>query len=103
MGNGPSHDLQHLPAIARISGTEQRVGELNGRLGAIAERGAFPERDAGTLIYNLACWASLDGKLDSARRLLTRAFRLRPDLIEYAPTDSDLAALHGELEQLAPG
>jgi hypothetical protein len=103
MGNGPSHDLEHLPAVARIAGREQRVEDLTERITAVAQRGAFPDNDAGTLIYNLACWASLDGRLETARSLLTRAFRLRPDLIEYAPSDNDLAALHEELEQLARG
>jgi hypothetical protein len=103
MGNGPSHDLEHLPAIARIAGREERVSRLIARVAEVAERGAFPDSDAGILLYNVACWASLDGRLDEARGLLTRAFRLRPDLIEYAPSDSDLAALHAELQQLATG
>ena len=43
--------------------------------------------------YNLACYEAQLGDLPEARRRLTRAVELRPDLAERATTDPDLAPL----------
>jgi hypothetical protein len=100
-GNGPSHTFEHLGPLAARHGTEPHVLALGAALAEVARDGSLPDRDAGVLLYNLACRHALEGRLDEARSLLPDAFRLRPDLVEYAPTDDDLVALRGGLAELA--
>lgn len=47
----------------------------------------------GLISYNLACYSSVLGELDEARRLLTRAFAIDPDLKKIATGDEDLQPL----------
>jgi hypothetical protein len=100
-GNGASHALEHLPQLAHEVGDELAVDALAGELARLASSGSIPERDAATLVYNLACFEALAGRLDVARSLLPGAFRQRPDLLEWGLEDSDLAPLHDELAALA--
>lgn len=105
-GNGANHALGHLSDVARLAGGagEERYRAFAREIEAILDLGRLPDRDSGVMLYNIACHDALSGALDDARRLLADAFRRRPDLVEFAPTDPDLAVLHGELEQLArPG
>jgi hypothetical protein len=60
----------------------------------------LPDADRGVGIYNLACAHAVAGRLDRARSLLRVAFRLRPDLVEYAGEDSDLVELRDEIAGL---
>jgi hypothetical protein len=99
--NGASHALEHLPKLAHQVGDESTVDGLAAELARLASSGSIPERDAATLVYNLACFEALAGRLDVARDLLPGAFRLRPDLLEWGLEDSDLAALHDELAAMA--
>jgi len=62
---------------------------------------ALPDSDRGVGLYNLACAHAVAGRLDRARGALRDAFKLRPDLAEYAREDSDLVALRDELAGLA--
>jgi hypothetical protein len=101
LGNGASHALEHLPALARAHGTEERVLALSRDVEEIVRASAFPEQDKGAFLYNQACFHALGGRLDEARALLPAAFRLRPDLTEWAQQDSDLEALRGELGAFA--
>ena len=61
----------------------------------------LPARDAGTAIYNLACYHALAGRLDLARQQLREAFAMRPDLAEFSLGDEDLVAIRAELPALA--
>jgi len=101
--NGANHAIGHLSDIARLAGNdgERRFRAFTGEIEAILMDGRLPGRDAGVMLYNIACHDALAGELDDARRLLTDAFSLRPDLVDFAPTDPDLVALHGEIAQLA--
>jgi hypothetical protein len=101
--NGANHAIGHLSDIALLASDEgaQRFHAFAREIESILMDGRLPDRDAGVMLYNIACHEALSGELDDARRLLTDAFGLRPDLIEFAPTDSDLLALHGEIGQLA--
>lgn len=101
IGNGASHALEHLPALAREHGNEDRVIALSREVEGIIRGSAFPDPDKGAFLYNQACFHALGGRLDEARALLPEAFRLRPDLIEWAPQDSDLEALRDELPALS--
>jgi hypothetical protein len=102
-GNGPFHAATHFGWLA-----DARIGLDEARLAAFIETEeellnatALPDSDRGTGLYNLACVHALAGRLDRARSLLHDAFRLRPDLVEYALGDADLAALAEELPALA--
>jgi mannose-6-phosphate isomerase-like protein (cupin superfamily) len=59
----------------------------------IASAGLADHPDHGTLHYQLACYAALDGRLDVARAHLDQAFAGDPRTREWAATDEDLAAL----------
>jgi hypothetical protein len=101
MGNGASHTLEHLPALARAHGTEDRVLALAHEVEGIIRASEFPDSDKGVFLYNQACFHALGGRLDEARALLPEAFRARPDLAEWAQQDTDLESLRGELTDLA--
>jgi hypothetical protein len=100
-GNGASHALEHLPGLARQIGEEARIDAFAAGLAGLAASGSIPDRDAATLVYNLACFQAAAGRLDAARDMLPLAFRLRPDLLEWGRQDSDLAAIRDELAGLA--
>jgi hypothetical protein len=100
-GNGASHALEHLPDLARQVGEEASIDSFAAGLAGLAASGSIPDRDAATLVYNLACFQAAAGRLDAAREMLPRAFRLRPDLLEWGQQDSDLAAIRDELAGLA--
>ena len=51
-----------------------------------------------TYFYNLACYEAVLGDLDSARRHLSRSIGINKRFLEFARKDSDLAALHPELQ-----
>jgi hypothetical protein len=101
MGNGASHALEHLPALARAHDREERVLALAREIEDIIRGSAFPDTDKGVFLYNQACFHALGGRLDEARALLPDAFRVRPDLAQWAQQDSDLEALRAELRALA--
>lgn len=102
-GNGPFHTLEHFNWLdeAAIGLDAARVASFVDALGEGVVRGGLPDTDAGTAVYNIACYHALAGRLEEARPLLREAFMLRPDLAEFALEDSDLAALRGEIDSLA--
>lgn len=51
----------------------------------------------GTYFYNLACYDAVLGDLEAARKHLARSIRLDKRFRDFARSDRDLAALHGEL------
>ena len=99
--NGVNHAMAHLSDIARLAGDDARFTRFAAEVEEILHRNHLPPRDSGTILYNVACHRALSGELDAARQLLRTAFARRPDLVEYAPNDSDLAALRDELGALA--
>ena len=101
MGNGSSHTLEHLPALAHAHGKDERVMALAHEVEGIIRASGFPDSDKGVFLYNQACFHALAGRLDEARALLPEAFKSRPDLAEWAQKDTDLDALRDELPALA--
>jgi hypothetical protein len=101
--NGANHALGHLPEVADLAGADAapRLHAFERRIEAILGRGRIADRDVGVMIYNLACMASLAGRLDDARRLITDALRRRPDLRGWALEDPDLKAIRDEIPGLA--
>ena len=56
---------------------------------------AFPGWDANAH-YNLACFYSLNGKVEKALGNLEQAFKVKPDLKEWAKKDPDINPIRGE-------
>lgn len=103
LGDGPEHDLGHLPALAATVGLESLVLHLADLAQAVIDRGGWPAPSAANARYNLACFHALAGNLDVARSLLRQALPEAEDLRELAPKDDDLIALRDEIPALAAG
>ncbi len=102
LGNGAGHTLEHLRWLTEVHGRPDRVAELSAKVEGIVRRGSVPDGVIGAFVYNEACFHALSGDLDGARRRLPEAFRLRPDLAEWALKDPDLEPLRDELPELTP-
>jgi len=102
-GNGPFHAATHFGWLleAGVGVDAGRVEAFVDEEEALLNSTSLPDSDRGVGIYNLACSHAVAGRLDRARPLLRDAFRLRPDLAEFAKEDQDLAELRGELSTLA--
>jgi hypothetical protein len=99
--NGANHAIAHLADIAQLAGAVERFDAFAVEIEAILVENRLRDRDSGTMLYNIACHRALTGELGEARRLLRDAFRRRPDLVEWAEQDPDVAALRAELSSLA--
>jgi DinB superfamily len=102
-GNGVNHAIAHLADVAALPGRADRFAAFARQVEAILLRGRIGQRDAAVMLYNIACHHALAGELDDARRLLLDAFAARAELLDWALTDVDLAALRDELPALAGG
>lgn len=102
-GNGPFHAMEHFGWLraADVGADASRIAAFMEELAAEVDRGGLADSDAGTALYNIACYHSLAGNLGAARPLLRRAFALSPDLAQFSLGDSDLTPLRDELEDLA--
>jgi hypothetical protein len=101
-GNSASHALTHFAWLvaAGIGVDEARVAEYVDQHEQQLLEAQLPDADRGVGVYNLACAHAIAGRLDRARPLLRIAFRLRPDLAEFAKQDPDLTELRPELPSL---
>jgi tetratricopeptide (TPR) repeat protein len=72
-------------ALARASDPEGAV--------AIVRESLEQHPDNPSVLYNTACFEALAGHLDDAMAHLRRAIELRPQALEWAQGDDDLAAL----------
>ncbi len=90
--NGANHAIAHLADAAGVAGAaaDEAFRAFEGRIEAIVTRDRIPDRDVGGMVCNLACNAA-----DALRR--------RPDLLEWATQDDDLAAIRSELPSLTRG
>jgi tetratricopeptide (TPR) repeat protein len=91
-GSGFQHPLDHLAHIARqrddLTTAEQLLAQQEGML-------ALDSSDAarGAVLYNQGCFWSLAGRPERAIPLVRESLALRPDLVEWSKTDTDLDAL----------
>jgi hypothetical protein len=99
--NGVNHAIGHLGDISRLAGREDAFWSFGAVVEQVLHRAHLLPRDAGVMLYNLACNRAVAGDLDDARRLLRGAFAWRPDLLEWSHQDPDVAALEPELDALA--
>jgi hypothetical protein len=102
-GNGPFHALPHFAWLqdAGVPIDVARVGRFASELEDALRDTQLPDLDAGTALYNLACYHALAGHREEARSLLRVAFVKRPDLGEYSLEDDDLKSIRDELPALA--
>jgi hypothetical protein len=103
LGDGPEHDLGHLPELAAMVGLGSRALDLADTHLAILDRGGWPTRASAYARYNLACFHALAGNLDVARSLLRQALHDETELQALAPKDDDLIALRDEIPALTAG
>jgi hypothetical protein len=98
LGNTYSHTITHL-------------AELMGRREGITVGQDFQERATqkliefdpspsprGVALYNLACSYALAGNTERAVELLSEAFPLRPDLVEFSKEDTDFDSIRSQLK-----
>ena len=102
-GNGPFHALPHFVWLqeAGVPIDVQRVERFASELEDALRTVELPDVDAGTALYNLACFHALGGRLDEARSLLRVAFAKRPELRPFSLEDDDLRSLRDELPALS--
>lgn len=102
-GNSAAHALTHFAWLvdAGIGVDGTRVAAFLDEHERQLDGAPLPDADRGIADYNLACAHAVAGRLDRARPLLRVAFRLRPDLAEWAKEDPDLVELREELPSLA--
>jgi len=102
-GNGASHAMTHFGWLvdANIGVDPARVSAFIDDQERLLKTDGVPDFDRGVGLYNLACAHAIAGRLDPARPLLRDAFRLRPDLAEFAKEDPDLVELRDELGALS--
>jgi hypothetical protein len=98
-GNGSAHAMTHFGWLleAGIGVEPRRVADFVDAQERLLDLDALPDADRGVGFYNLACAHAVAGRLDRARALLPDAFRLRPDLADFAREDPDLVELRDEL------
>lgn len=102
-GNGSSHGMTHFGWLveAGIGVDQARVAAFVDAQERLLSAEVIPDFDRGVGLYNLACAHAVAGRLDRARPLLPIAFRLRPDLVDFAKEDPDLVELRDELSTQA--
>jgi tetratricopeptide (TPR) repeat protein len=66
------------------------------RARAILAEGLSAWPESASLYYNLACLEAVVGNADAALAALRRAIELRPEAVDWARGDADLASLRGD-------
>lgn len=79
----------------------QHESGLTAEAHATLLRGPASLHKEATYFYNLACYEAVLGDLDAARLHLARCISINKRFLEFARTDTDLAALHPELPRHA--
>jgi DinB family protein len=101
-GNGAAHALTHFGWLVQgdVGVNEERVASFIDEHEQHLAAPGLSDSDRGVGLYNLACAHAVAGRLDRARPLLKTAFKLRPDLAEFAKEDPDLVGLRDDLSSL---
>lgn len=87
------------PAIER-----DQAGDYEGAA-AVVQQGLQRLPDHPSLLYNLACFESLDGETDAALAHLARGLEINPKMRAWAEKDEDFDPLRGDprFASLVPG
>lgn len=89
-GNGFLHPQAHLTQYYFEHGRGALADQMNEKdLPLLRELDDSADWQ-GTVLYNMACFHSLSGRVEQALDGLRQAFSLRPDLAEYSKGDTDL-------------
>ena len=103
--NSYMHPRTHISTYWRENGDERRAHQLiENTVGELRELWPSPVI-LGAAVYNLACARVAQGRLDEALDLLDEASPMRPDILERAGLDAELAPLRGDarFEELTGG
>ncbi len=102
-GNGVLHTLTHVRWLveAGVPLDQARVSAFTDEALRVLDAPAIPEKARAVGIYDLGCHHALSGAPDMARALVSKAFRLDPELIEYGKTDAELDSIREDLDDLA--
>ena len=73
------------------------LGDTNGARDTL-RKGPPALHKEGTYYYNLACYDAVLGDLDAARMNLARSIRIDKRFRDFAKGDTDLSALHADLQ-----
>jgi hypothetical protein len=101
-GNGVLHALTHFRWLleAGVPLDAARVAAFVAEATEVVSAPGIPDAARAVGWYDVACHHALTGDIEAARPLLRRAFAADPELVAFAKTDADLAALAGELDEL---
>jgi hypothetical protein len=104
-GNGYEHPQEHLAHFYVARGDRLRADQMQERLASVRRALDETPHGRGASYYNLACYYALSERPQRALDLLRQAFALRPDLIAFSRSDTDLASLQvlPEYEALVKG
>lgn len=86
----------HFANLAFATRRSNSLAEANSILLAAIER--FP--DEAIIHFNLACYACIEGDLETAKDRLAKSISLDPAFLDTAKSDEDLIALSDWLENL---
>jgi hypothetical protein len=102
-GNGVLHTLTHVRWLleAGVPLDRPRVAAFEDEALSVVSAAALPEKARAVGAYDLACYHALSGSPELARSLLSDAFRMDPELVEFSRTDPDLKSIRGDLDGLA--
>ena len=96
-----NHVAQHI-AYLNWDRDDEAAAERAAIWGHDLAISTFPDdRTRGAAEYNLACIYAQRGMADRAVPLLRRGFELRPDLVEWGKTDTDLDPIRSNAEVAA--
>ncbi len=90
------NDPGHFVNLAFATRRSKSIQDANAILLSTVER--FPNESI--VHYNLACYACMEGDLETAKDRLVKSISLDPSYLNTAKSDTDLAALTDWLENL---
>lgn len=98
LDNTFTHTATHLGELIAKNG-DQRAGQELRELATqrLIEFDPSP-RSQGVALYNLACSYALAGQSKRTIELLSRAFRFRPDLLDFSKQDTDFDPVRDQPE-----
>ena len=101
-GNGVLHTLTHVRWLleAGVPLDRARVAVFEDEALRVLSSAAIPEVARAVGLYDLACYHALRGSPGLARNLLSDAFRMDPELVDYSRTDEELLSIRGDLDDL---
>lgn len=93
LGSSYTHPHTHIVEYLKENGDLPGAVRLLETTVSVLRHASAPSVILGVEIYNLGCLRVAEGRHDDALRLIEESVALRPNLKDFAPTDSDLEPL----------